>query len=356
MTDILIPAADMRDLAQRIFLAVGCSPAEGERIARHLVIANLTGHDSHGVIRIPRYLQWMEKGWLRPNRSVTAIADSPAMALLEGHHGFGQTLGEQAVDIGVAKARAAGVSVVALRNAGHLGRIGDWAEQAAEAGLVSIHLVNVAGSILVAPFGGVERRMATNPVAIGVPLPGQPPIILDFATSAVAEGKAMVAHSGGKPLPEGVLIAPDGQLTSDPAVFYGPKIPGETPDHGKGKGALRAMGEHKGSGLSFMIELLAGALTGSGCAGPGPRPIANGMLSIYLRPDAFAGAEPFAAEARAYLEFFKSARPAKPGGEVLAPGEPERRSRALREAKGLPLSPDTWNSIRAAGARLGVSA
>jgi uncharacterized oxidoreductase len=356
MPDILIPADDMRQLTRKIFVAVGCSAAEGERIARHLVIANLTGHDSHGVIRIPRYLQWMDKGWLRPNQSAAVVAESEAMALLEGHHGFGQTLGEQAVEIGLAKAKAAGVAVVALRHSGHLGRIGDWAEQAAEAGAVSIHLVNVAGSILVAPFGGVERRMATNPVAIGVPMPGAPPLILDFATSAVAEGKAMVAHSGGKPLPEGVLIDRDGRLSSDPSVFYGPKIPGETPDHGKGKGALRAMGEHKGSGLSFMIELLAGALTGSGCAGPGPRPIANGMLSIYLRPEVFAGAAPFAAEARSYLDFFKSARPAMAGGEVLAPGEPERRMRAEREAMGLPLSSDAWAAIRAAAGRVGVSA
>src|SRR3990170_4094866 len=149
MPETLIPAKDMRELAQKIFVAVGCSAAEGARVARHLVLANLTGHDSHGVIRIPRYLQWMEKGWLRPNQNVAIVTDSEAMALLEGNHGFGQTLGEQAVDIGVAKARGAGVAVVALRHAGHLGRIGDWAEQAAEAGLVSIHLVNVAGSILV---------------------------------------------------------------------------------------------------------------------------------------------------------------------------------------------------------------
>lgn len=354
MPEILIHAEPLRRVAQKIFVAAGCSPEEGARVAHHLVLSNLTGHDSHGVIRIPRYLQWVAKGSLRPNQTATVICESESMALLEGNFGFGQTLGPEAVAIGVEKAKAAGVAVVALRRSGHLGRIGNWAEMAADAGLVSIHFVNVSGSTLVAPFGSPERRMSTNPIAIGVPRPDASPLIFDATTSVVAEGKVAVAFSGGKPLPEDSLIDRDGRPSSDPAIFYGPKQPGLPPDSSKGTGAIRAMAEHKGSGLSLMVDLLAGALTGSGCSGPPPRPFANGMLSIYLRPEIFDRDGRFAAEVRDYLRFFKSARPIKAGDEVLAPGEPEIKTRTAREARGIPLSDEAWHAILSAGERVGL--
>jgi uncharacterized oxidoreductase len=352
--EILIHAEPLRRIAQRIFVAAGCSPEEGARIAHHLVLSNLTGHDSHGVIRIPRYLKWVENGSLRPNQTATMISESAGMALLEGNFGFGQSLGPEAVAIGINKAKAAGVAVVALRHSGHLGRIGEWAEMAAAAGLVSIHFVNVSGSTLVAPFGSSERRMSTNPIAIGVPRTDGPPLIFDATTSVVAEGKIAVAFSGGKPLPAGSLIDRDGRLSSDPAIFYGPKQPGLPSDSSKGSGAIRAVGEHKGSGLSFMVDLLAGALTGSGCSGPPPRPFANGMLSIYLKPEIFDRDGRFAAEVREYLRFFKSAKPVKAGDEVLAPGEPELNIRAAREARGIPLSEEAWHAILSSGERLGL--
>jgi uncharacterized oxidoreductase len=355
MSQIVVSAAGMRRIASAILAAAGCARDEADRVAHYLVLANLTGHDSHGVGRIPRYLEWMDKGWLKPGQTPSVIAETDAMVLLDGHFGFGQTLGPRAVAIGVRKAEAAGTTIVGLRHSGHLGRIGDFAEMAADAGLVSIHFVNVAGSPLVAPFGARERRMGTNPLTIGVPVPGAPHLILDFATSAVAEGKIMVAYSGGPPVPAASLIGADGRPTADPAGFYGPKRPGHPPDAKRGEGAIRAMGEHKGSGLSLMIELLAGALMGSSCAGPLPRPVNNGMLSIYLKPEAFAGRDAFAAEASAYLDYFRSARPAEGFAEVLTPGEPERRMRARREAEGLPMPEEIWNLILAAGERVGLA-
>ena len=354
MPEILIHAEPLRRITQKIFGAIGCSAEEGTRIAQHLVDANLAGHDSHGVNRIPRYLHWVNTGALKPNQTVTVIGESAGMALIEGNFGFGQTVGREAVAIGIKKANTAGVAVVALRHAGHLGRIGAWAEMAADAGLVSIHFVNVSGSILVAPFGSRERRMATNPIAIGVPRPDGPPLIFDATTSVVAEGKIAVAFGGGKPLPEGSLIDRDGRPSSDPTIFYGPKQPGLPPDAKLGSGAIRAIGEHKGSGLSFMIELLAGALTGSGCAGPGPRPFANGMLSIYLRPETFDQSGGFAAEVREYLRFFKSAKPVRAGDEILAPGEPEQRAWTEREKRGIPLAKDAWHGILDAAERVGL--
>ena len=350
----IIQAEPLRRLAGAIFAAAGCAADESARIGRSLIEANLTGHDSHGIVRVPRYLAWIGDGTLRPGQEVRVVGEAGAFVVLDGNFGFGQTIGPQAVRRGIDMAARLGAAVVALRNTGHLGRIGDWAEMAAEAGLVSLHFVNVGGSLLVAPFGAAERRMSTSPIAIGVP--ADPPLILDFATSVVAEGKVLVAAKGGPPLPAGSLIDADGTLSADPSVLYGDADPRRGFDPAAGPGALRAMGEHKGSGLAFMCELLAGALTGSGCAGPAAGPIHNGMLSVYLDPAAIASDHSFAAEARAYADFFKGARPAAADGEVLVPGEPERRRRAERLADGIELPDDVWRTIVEAALGLGIDA
>ena len=206
-----------------------------------------------------------------------------------GHFSFGQTVAPQAAALGIERrAQQHGTAIIALRNAGHVGRIGAYAEQAIAAGLISIHFVNVAGSVLVAPFGGAERRFSTAPFSVGVPT--DPPVVLDFATSLVAEGKVLVASNGGKPLPPDALVEPDGRLSADPHTLYGAYEQIGPRNAAGGLGAIRAFGEHKGSGLALACELLAGAFTGGGCSGPvvGARPgIANGMLSIYISPRHF---------------------------------------------------------------------
>ena len=350
----VISADALRSYIGDIFASAGCADDEAGRIAENLVDANLTGHDSHGVIRTPRYVQWLQDGNLVADRTVTTVSDSGSFLVLDGNHGFGQTVGRLAVDAGIERCRRDGVAVVALRHAGHLGRIGAWAETAAEAGQVSMHFVNVAGSILVAPFGGVDRRMSTNPVAIGLPPGGEAPVILDFATSAVAEGKALIAAKGGKPLPEGVLIGPDGKPGNDPWLLYGDTDPGRTPDLRDGPGALRTMGEHKGSGLALMCELLAGALTGSGCTGPHVEGVYNGMLSIYMAPDRFGEEAAFRNEVDRYISYFTASRTVPGTERVLAPGEPERLSRERRLKDGIPLAEDAWDAIGQTAASLGV--
>jgi uncharacterized oxidoreductase len=255
--------------------------------------------------------------------------------------------------IGIRKAQAMGLSAVALRNAGHIGRVGEWAEMAAEAGLVSTHFVNAAGSILVAPFGGTERRMSTAPYVVGIPRPGLDPIILDFATSLVAEGKVLVASQGGKPIPDNALIGPDGKMSGDPHVLYGPYEQQGPRNYRRGKGAIRAFGEHKGSGLAFMCEILGGSLTGTGAAEEGRR-WANGMLSFYVDPRQLDPEDFFPADVKRYVAYFKSSRPAEAGGEVLIPGEPELRARAARKKDGVPLPDDTWAMIVKAAREAGV--
>jgi uncharacterized oxidoreductase len=302
---------------------------------------------------VPRYLEWKKDGVVIADRNAKIVTETPVLAVVDGLHGFGQTVAPQAVAIGIAKCKAMGLSMVALRNAGHIGRVGDWAEMAAAAGLVSMHFVNASGSVLVAPFGGTQRRLSTAPFCVGIPRGGEAPIVLDFATSIVAEGKVLVASQGGKKLPDNALIAPDGTMSTDPRLLYGDHTPTGPRNHGKGEGAIRAFGDHKGSGLALMCELLGGSLTGMSATGEGRR-FGNGMLSFYVDPAVIDPEAMFPADVARYVAYFKSARPATPGGEVLTPGEPEQRTRRQRLAEGVPLPDDTWTSIVNAAREIGV--
>ncbi|MDP6708024.1 MAG: malate/lactate/ureidoglycolate dehydrogenase [Alphaproteobacteria bacterium] len=351
---MLINADALGRFVAEIFHAKGCDREEAARVGTSLVGANLTGHDSHGVVRVPRYVQYVDEGKLVPGQQPSVVTESGSMALLDGNYGFGQTIGPAATERGIAMAAQHGVAVIAVRNSGHMGRIGEYAEMAAAQNQFSVHFVNVAGALLVAPFGGVERRFSTAPFAAGVPQGEAPPIILDFATSVVAEGKALVAYNGGKPIPGNALITPDGELSADPLVLYGADAEGPAPNPRNGPGALRAMGDHKGSGLALICELLAGALTGSGCAGPTERQVANGMLSLYMAVDAFDGDNAVAREVAAYAEFVKGSRPAEVDGEVLLPGEPERRTRQDRLASGVPLTDENWAALTDTARRVGL--
>tara|TARA_B100000700_G_scaffold38736_1_gene38684 strand:+ start:3150 stop:4283 length:1134 start_codon:yes stop_codon:yes gene_type:complete len=357
---VTVQVDPLRTIISTTFIKLGCSNVEATRIAERLAGANLRGHDSHGVIRAPRYANYIEEGRQIPNVTIDIKIENETLAVIDGKFGFGQTVGEQAVDIGIKKALKNGVAITALQNAGHLGRIGDWAERAAEKGLVSIHMVNVRGSLIVAPFGGIDRRMSTSPFCAGIPLDnGDEPIILDMATSVVAEGKALVALKGGKPLPEDAIVTEDGKITGDPKPLYGDTKQGMFPNPNEGSGALRAFGDHKGSGLNFLMEMMAGALTGSGCAGTvneTKRRFCNGMFSIFLSPEAFGHSDDsFVSEVRAYVEFLKSSRPTEPRGAVLIPGEKERQVMTDRLNNGVPLANEAWKDILNAARNAGVA-
>src|SRR3954454_15426903 len=281
---VTIQVNNLIDFVTEVFSHSESSPEEARRIATYLTTANLTGHDSHGVIRVPVYIRWKKMGSVVPNQTAEIVVDTPSLAVVDGKFGYGQTVTPQAVRIGIEKCKKAGLSAVALRNAGHIGRVGDWAEMAAAEGLISVHFVNAAGSVLVAPFGGVERRLSTAPYCVGVPRKGQGPVVLDFATSLVAEGKVLVASRGGKKLPGDALVGPGGEISGDPHLLYGDYTPDGPREYLKGKGAIRAFGDHKGSGLALMCELLGGALTGNGATKRG-RPFANGLLGIFIDPE-----------------------------------------------------------------------
>lgn len=351
---ISIRADRLTDFVRDIFIKAGCSEAEGRDMGASLVGANLAGHDSHGVVRVPRYLQWLGEGDFIANQTLKTVIDTPSMAVVDGQYGFGQSMARQAVAIGIEKAKAHGLSAVALRNSGHVGRVGEWSELAAEAGLVSTHYVNAPSSLLVAPYGSIDRRFSTAPYSVGIPRPGKDPIVLDFATSVVAEGKVLVASQGGKKLPDHALVAEDGNMGGDPHFLYGPYEQGGPRDYRQGTGAIRAMGDHKGSGLAFMVEILGGSLTGTGAPLEGRR-WANGMMSFYVDPEKIDPDGFFPKDVERYVEYFKTARPIEDGGEVLHPGEPELRTRADRLANGIPISEETWNAIVKAAHSVGIN-
>ena len=346
------------ELITEIFQAKSCNHYEAKTIAERLCGSNLKGHDSHGIARVPRYVEWMERGWLYPNMKPELVVDAGAMACLDAKQGFGQIAGECAVDEGIERAKKHGCSVVGLRNSGHLGRIGDWAERAADVGLVSFHFVNVRGSLLVAPFGGSDRRGSTSPLAIGVPGENKNHIILDMATSTVAEGKVMVAQKGGKPLPAGALIDSNGNLTINPEVMYGKINENEVPNSENGTGAITAFGLHKGSGINFMMEILGGALTGSGVSAgiddKEKRKFANGMLSLYIKVDNMVNFEYFLNEVRSYADFVRSSPPANKNEKVLIPGDKEISTYKDRLANGLPVAPIVWQNIKQTAKDLNV--
>jgi hydroxycarboxylate dehydrogenase B len=336
----------LQKLTAAIFHAAGCKSEEAERIASHLVEANLVGHDSHGVIRILSYVQWLRSGKVLADRTIQIVFENDVIAVVDGQFGFGQTIGEQAVHLGINKCARHGVAVVALRNSGHLGRIGDWPLKAARAGKVSLHFVNTTGAgILVAPFGGINRRLSANPIAAGIPIEGRSPMILDISACTLAEGKIRVALNKGVPVPENCIMDSRGRPTTDPKVFYA-----DPP------GAILSIAGHKGYGLAMLCEMMAGALTGGGCSNPkNAGRVINGMFSIYLDPTFFQSDPSFAEEIHRFIDWVKSSEKASPGGDILVPGEIEERTRAERVRHGIDIDDTTWSQIQKTAAEVGLT-
>ncbi|HEY5366157.1 MAG TPA: malate/lactate/ureidoglycolate dehydrogenase [Casimicrobiaceae bacterium] len=326
-----------------VMQAGGSLPAEARTIARRLVESNLVGHDSHGVLRVSKYLEWVHEGWLVPNAKPSIAFDSAALAIVDGNRGFGQVVGEYTTNLGIGKASKSGIAMIGLRNCGHLGRLGDWAEMAAAAGQVSLHFLNTSGAMRVAPYGGSDRRLSTNPMAVGIPLSGGVPTILDITTSVVAEGKLMVAKNKGEHVPEGWIVDKHGKPTTDPVEFYD-------------GGSLLTIGGHKGSGLSIVTDLLAGAFTTGRSSDPDDRVLRNNMLSIFIDPGVYDPDGGALKEAQRFVDFVKASPPADAAMPVLAPGEMERRTRASRLANGIPVDDKSYADLVLAAQSVGIDA
>jgi uncharacterized oxidoreductase len=348
VADLILRAAPLERAIETIVAAGGSEPREAKLVAANLVLANLVGHDSHGIGMLPRYIEALLGNALRANQHPEVKLDAGALVAIDGRLGYGQAIGVEAMQLAIGRAREHGSCIMTLANAHHLGRIGHWAEMAVAAGLVAIHFTNVLSHARVAPYGGADARYGTNPCTIGVPLPGEPPFILDYATSAVAQGKLRVAHNKGEQVPFGWLIDDRGRPTDDPRYAVVPPY-----------GAMLAFGGHKGYGMAVACELLGGALTASGTwhyEEGVRRGIVNGMLTILIDAQRLGTGEAFAREARLFLDWLRESPPAPGFDRVRIAGEPERETRAQREREGVPVDATTWREILAAGGKLGLAA
>ena len=351
---ITIEAAALQRSVSSVIAAAGSSAAEAEQVAANLVLANLSGHDSHGVGMLPRYVEAVLEGGLQPNAALRMTLDSGSLLALDGQRGYGQVVGVQAMELGIARAREHGSCIMALGRAHHLGRIGHFAEMAVAQGLVALHFVNVLSRPVVAPWNGADGRFGTNPCCIGIPLPavaGGEPFVLDFATSHVAQGKMRVAYNKGESVAPGLLIDAQGRPTTDPGVVV-------VPQPGGLFGALRSFGEHKGYGLAIACELLGGALTGGGTwhqPADGRRAVLNGMLTVLIDPARLGTQAAFSDEASAFIEWLRQSPAAEGSGGVQIAGEPERAARTARRRDGIVLDDTTWAEIVDAGRRMGVA-
>lgn len=334
-----------------ILVAAGSSAEEANTVASNLVMANLSGHDSHGVGMVPRYVAAVLEGGLQPNTSVKTLLDLGTMLTLDGQRGYGQVIGQQAMALGIERAKLHGSCIMTLANAHHLGRIGHWAEMATAQGLVSMHFVNVMSRPVVAPWGGADGRFGTNPCCIGIPLAGREPFLLDFATSRVAQGKMRVAHNEGRTVAPGLLIDEHGHPTTNPGVVVVPQSNGLF-------GALMTFGEHKGYGMAVACELLGGALSGGGTwhqPTTTQQAILNNMLTILIDPAKLGTQASFESEALAFVDWLRQAPAAEGFEAVQLAGDPERRARAHRARDGIVIDDQTWADIVAAAGKVGVT-
>lgn len=347
MSEHRIPTAGLHHWVTDLWRAAGSDEREAALTADHLVGANLSGHDSHGVGMIPKYVMSWQGDQLQLNQQVSVVHESGGILSLDGNRGMGQAVTEQAMQLGIERAREHGVCVLGLRRSHHLGRVGHWAEQATAAGMISIHFVNVLSKPIVAPHGGYDPRFGTNPFTIGVPVAGQPPLVLDFATSAIALGKVRVANNKGEAVPPGCLMDPSGHPTDDPGVMF--------PRPGTPQGALRTFGEHKGYVLAVMCELLGAAVTGGHTIRPETltheHAVWNNMLAIIFDPARLGSSTTFGHEVEAFVEWLKASR-LQPGNDAIQlPGEPERAWRRER-AECIPVDSSTLAQLDDAAARV----
>ncbi|HEY3107596.1 MAG TPA: Ldh family oxidoreductase [Chloroflexota bacterium] len=340
-------AEQLRELGETLFRAAGASPENAARVTASLVDANLAGHDSHGVQHFPGYVRSIEEGQIVADARPEVLRETAVTALVSGRWTFGQVAAAYATERAIEMARRSGLAAVGLVQVNHVGRLGEYAEMAAREGIVAIL---AAGGFAeergqAVPFGGARPALGTNPIALGFPSGRAEPMLIDFATTAVAAGKVAVARARGLPLPEGVLLDRDGRATTDPNAYY------------EG-GALLPFGGHKGYALSMAVEFLGRILTGSetfATEGRGGQYFGrSGTMVLAIDPAAFGPLEGYRERADAAIDRIRAVPPAPGHSEVLVPGDPEHRSRRERLRDGIPLPQATWESIRECALGLGL--
>ncbi len=342
------PADRLTAFAASMFTASGLPADEAAIVAGSLIDSNLAGHDSHGIIRVMQYHQVLSSGVMRGGVPLRIHTETPAVVVCDGQWGIGQVQAHRLLDLVIPRARTLGLAAGTLYQCGHIGRLGEYGERAAGEGLVLIATVNNHGfGRAVAPPGGKEGRIGTNPLCMAVPTGGGP-VVLDIGTSVCAEGKVRVCFNKGVPVPDGWLLDSEGVPTTDPGVLYSDP-----------RGTIRPLGgdqAYKGFGLGLLLDMLAGGLSGSPCSRPelGSRS-ANAVFFLLLDPERFFGRDHFLREVTALADAVRGVTPVRPGEAITLPGDPERRTRERRRRDGIPLDDGTWGQLVDLAGKLGVA-
>ena len=341
---IRVDSESLTRFAMSLFEAAGVPEDEAELVSISLVGSNLRGHDSHGVVRIPRYLPLLETGELVAGAELVVHSETGAMLCADAGFGFGMVQMTRLIERLDKKVDELGVACGTLVRCGHVGRVGEWAELVASRGRAGLVTVNDNGVLkCVAPPGGTEPTLSTNPIAIGVPT-GDQPMVLDISTSVVANGKVLVQQMAGESCPEGWLLDSDGQPTTDPEVRFSDP-----------RGTILPMGGYKGFGLSLLLDILVGGLSGGSCppAAPGA-PGTNNVLLVVWDPERFAGTGHFLGEADRVIEFVRGVERMPDVESIRLAGDRSRETMRLRLAEGVPLDRGTWASLCETAEGLGV--
>jgi uncharacterized oxidoreductase len=343
-----ITADNLFEFSSRLLVVGGVADEEAALVAKSLVGANLRGHDSHGVMRIPFYLGRLKVGEVVPGADLKILKETPVILTADAQWGFGQTQSQRLMQRLIEKSRETGIAVGTMIQSAHIGRLGEYCEMALDAQLVAMVMVNTHGATRrVAPPGGKAPRLGTNPIAVGVPC-GDRPIVLDIGTSATAEGKVRVKRIAGEQVPDGWLLDSTGKPTNDPATLY------DDPP-----GSILPMGgnqAYKGFGLALIIEIFAGALSGGVCCRPTPiNPLGNCVYMQVVDPDHLGGAKHFAQEVTRLSDFMRNCPPIDPSGQITLPGDPERAALEQRTAEGIPLDAGNWQQLVTLAEESGVS-
>jgi len=334
-------------LVRDIAAALGSPADEAEIIGESLVRANLAGHDSHGIIRLEQYAKMVQSGEIVPGAPLEVVRETACTAVVDGGWNFGQVVARRALDLGIAKAKQYGTGTISVRCSNHLGRLGEYTLLAAEAGMVCFATVNNHGrGNLVAPFGGSDGRLSTNPLSFACPGPDRP-IVVDITTSVVAEGKVRIKKNTGQPVPEGWLIDNQGRPTTDPETLYA-----------EPRGAILPFGGpvgHKGFALSIMVDVLSGALSSAGCSHSSTCRLGNALFLNVIDVEKFLTREEFLEHVTVLQNHLKASPPAPGFKEVLMPGEPEQREEARRLRDGIFVDETTWRQFALCAESVGVS-
>ena len=333
-------AEELTAICLNVFQRLNISEAEAEVVTRSMVDANRVGHDSHGVIHLPKYVRELEAGLIEPGAPIETLHESASIAVLDGNWGFGPVIATRAVEVAIQKAKQTDVSSVAVSRCNEVGRLGGYACLAADAEMIALLMANDhGGGTCVAPHGGIEGRLSTNPIACAVPIEGQDPIILDMSTSVVASGKIRAKQHQNEVLPHGWLIDAEGKSTTNADDFYGVPPAALLPFGG-------AVSAHKGFGLSVIVDILSGALTGAGCSQGEDARVGNGLFVLVINVASFRGFPGFSAEIERFIEYLKSAKRAAGVDAIRMPGERGWEEQRRREREGIPIDAETWTQIQ----------